>query len=758
MGDSRRVGDVASELEIWKLAERVGADAACSWLSPRALTACMLADTRFAAAALDVLRAPDSAGARQVAAAFPEAVALAYPAPPQIEHDAPASDGRPLLDHVATRLLGTKLAGLEHGEHASWRGLSREAFDALVATTARVITGGLGPVLRVAAIHLDIAKTLDPTLRAAWLARGIVLDVHNEAAAAIVRGQTWELAPAHAALATAWIEAHGLAGQHVRGEGPLVMFAPLIAALHAIEIDPALALDGLHVLNACDTAAVREGLVDEALLAKLAGVRDQLVRVAIGAATLVPIAPGRSQLAARLRALRGGRADADDAVAALGDTELAALAPALATCQLWYCEAATGRLSASAQLGVIAAAIGAARRMGIDVGRPWHAQLQPLVGRLAGGDAETRYRLRLVEAALAQRSIRDLLGGGVSVGPLGTLSAKFASADAVVIDYIDTPESSALVTLLAIYETRSQVAYHQMLKSLCDLYGLRKDEFDRVANEASYLASMNAARSDKARMLELVRPGRIVEIGPGGGVVLDLLEARFPESEIVGVDLSREVIAALEQRARIGGRRWRVMLGAAEQLPELVERTDTVVFCSILHEVYSYTEPRFELASVARVIRAAYATLVPGGRIVIRDGVRPPDGTRRIRFVAPDARPTFDVYVAQFQGRPIRHLELADGRVELSSADAMEFLYTYTWGPASFPYEVRELYGILGYDDYVRQLLAWCPGAIAVPLPIRSYLQPGYRDHLAGRIELTDEHDAAAELPDSNCLIVVEKP
>jgi SAM-dependent methyltransferase len=269
---------------------------------------------------------------------------------------------------------------------------------------------------------------------------------------------------------------------------------------------------------------------------------------------------------------------------------------------------------------------------------------------------------------------------------------------------------------------------------------------------------MNSARTDKERMLDLVRPGRIVEVGPGGGVVLDLLEARFPSSEIVGVDLSREVIAALDQRARAGGRHWRVVNGAAEQLPELVDRVDTVVFCSILHEVYSYTVPRFELDSVARVIRAAYAALVPGGRIVIRDGVRPPAATRRIRFIAPDARPTFDVYVAQFEGRPIAVRELGDGRVELACADAMEFLYTYTWGPASFPYEVRELYGILEYADYVRHLLGWCPGAIAVPLAVTSYLQPGYRAGLAGKIELTDERDTAVELPDSNCLIVIEKP
>jgi len=372
-----------------------------------------------------------------------------------------------------------------------------------------------------------------------------------------------------------------------------------------------------------------------------------------------------------------------------------------------------------------------------------------------------RYRLRLVEAALAATPIRTLLTGGARLGPLGTLSARLAhptDPDAIVVDYTDTDESAALVTLLGLYETRSQVAYHTMLKALCDLYGLRKDEFDRVANEASYLSSMNAARSDKQRMLDFVRPGRIVEIGPGGGIVLDLLETRFPDAEVIGVDLSREVVTALEGRARANGNHWRVVLGAAEALSEHVPTpVDTVVFCSILHEVYSYTEPRFQLASVRRVVRAAFDVLRPGGRIVIRDGVMPPPGTRRLAFLAPDARATFELYVAQFEGRPIRFTPVGD-RVELSAADAMEFLYTYTWGPASFPYEVRELYGILTYDDYVAHVLDWCgPSARVVDNPLRSYLQPGYRANLAGKIALTDEHDRPVELPDSNCLIVVER-
>jgi SAM-dependent methyltransferase len=336
-----------------------------------------------------------------------------------------------------------------------------------------------------------------------------------------------------------------------------------------------------------------------------------------------------------------------------------------------------------------------------------------------------------------------------------------------VIDYVDTEESAALVTLLALYETRSQVAYHTMLKALCDLYGLRKDEFDRVANEANYLAAMNAARSDKQRMIELVKPGRIVEIGPGGGVVLDLLEERFPTSEIVGVDLSREVVDALAHRARAGNCRWKVVHGGAEQLAQLVAPPlDSVVFCSILHEVYSYSEPRFQLASVQRAIEAAFAALGPGGRIVIRDGVMPPPATRRLVLIAHDAQSAFDLFVDQFEGRKIEFAELAAPpgirRVELSSADAMEFLFTYTWGPASFPYEVREVYGILAYDDYVARLVSWCGGESAarvVPLPreLRSYLQPGYRDHLEGKVELHDDRDRPVELPDSNCLIVIEK-
>jgi len=715
-------------------------------------------DTTCAVAALHALRDPGTLPHTVAASALGLAAALARPAAPQVEH-APAPSGvtsRPLLDHAVTAL--TLLAALERGDAtfvpAAHRARVLALLDALRAASAL-------PMLRLAMLHLDVAKGGTDDDRQAWVAAGVNLDIHNLGAEDLLRDtgalSRWPLDRAQQAAVTTLVAQHGLAGQCVRGEVPPALL-PAIA--------PALA-DALHVIDLCDTAAVRPGLLDDRITDGLHAVLRQR------RGERAPEAP----LADRLRALRRGRIEAgepggavDDALAALAPSEREALAARLATCQLWYAEVATSALTPLAQLKVLAAACGAAIAIGVPAGAPWHAQLGALVPRLHGNGARTRYRVRTVEASLARASVAELLGGvrPAALGPLGTIAATLGRDHAVRLDWQASDEAEALVTLLSIYETKSSVAFHTTLKALCDLYGLRKDEFDRVANEADYLAHMNAARSDKERMLDWCVPGKLVEIGPGGGVVLDLLEARFPGSEVVGVDISTEVIAALAARRQREDRRWTVIHADAFALPSICApgSVSTVVFCSILHEIYSYVERpgagRFQLGSVRDIVQAAFATLRPGGRIVIRDGVAPPPGVRRLRLLADDARGMLELFAAQFEGRPITYRDLPDGRVEMDAHDAMEFLYTYTWGPASFPYEVREQYGVLTYDAYADHLLAWCGGptrarVLDVPVAQRSYLQPGYQANLAAKIALTDEHDRPVPLPDSNCLLVVER-
>jgi len=763
-----------------------------------------IADTEAALAAVECLRDSTRASARQVRAALPLTAALAVPAPPQLEHEPPPTGitPRPLLDHLA-RSLDRKLAGLERRDRARFEriaALSDAGFARACAAVEHVRALGLLPAVRLALLHLDVAKGGDLETRHQWESEIGDLAIHNIASARLFRQQA-RGGDVRDELVHALIASHGLAGQHLRGETPRSAFAPFLEEVLALrrrqvgwlglsEDDAVAAIAGsLHVIDIVDTAAVREGLLDDDLLAGLEEIRDGWIargRAVTVAAEVAPalLAADRDPIAAadaaslrrtlvdRLVRLRGGRqrageprADVEVVVAALGDDEAGDLAAALATCQLWYCEAATGALGPATQLRLLAAACGDARRLGVDRARPWHAQLQPLVARLGVDTGVARYRRRLVDAVLGRASVAGLLAGTPDATAVITAAATALGKDpGIAVDLRETDEAAALLTLLPIYERKSTAAFHATLKALCDLYGLRKDDFDRVANEAEYLASMNAARDDKARMLELVRPGRIVEVGPGGGIVLDLLEDRFPDSEIVGIDVSREVVAALAARRARDHRRWRIVEADAFALADHVgaASVDTVVFCSVLHEIYSYLERdgrRFQLDSVRDLLRAAWRALVPGGRIVIRDGIAPPPGTRRIRFLADDGRGFFELFAAQFEGFAVSWRDLPDGRVELPAHHAMEFLYTYTWGPASFPYEVREQYGVLTYPEYAAALTTWLDGAHLVPLPpaLATYLQPGYVTALAPKIELTDEHDRPVPLPRSNCLLVVEK-
>lgn len=747
---------------------------------------------------VDLLRELRSGTPRgaELGEAFEELRALVIEArqPACWEHEKSTSGvPMPLFEHLVDRALDRKLRGLEDGRIDVFQkddALGAEAFADLVALTANLDACGLLPVVRAALLFLDFAKGGTDEQRRRWEAMGVDLSVHNEAAAEIL-SQAWTLErfeyftsrPLFAELARQMVRVHGFAGQWVRGETPLRAYGAWVAwlrdnaaaladALGRSEADAVeIASDCLHLVDVCDTAAVREGLVDDHLYRALRSVRDHLATaVKTGA---LSDAVGVSERFRRLRSIALGRGEPverlDAALADLGPEGAAWFDAQLANAQLWYFEPATWALSSSSALKLLVAALAHADAADtVDTTKLFHVTFQPLVDELGEPSRRNRYRVRLVDALLHDTPMDGLRRGEVPQNLLATFFPRIGRSTAVAMELDTSDEADALVTLLAIYEGRSSVAFHQILKLLCDAYELRKDEFDRLANEEQYLETMNAARSDKERMLDFVRPGTIVEIGPGGGVVLDLLEDRFTESDIVGLDLSQLAVDELLRRRQAENRQWRVVLGDAFELPELFgrETVDTVVFCSVLHEIYSYVAHegrQFRLESVRDMLRAAYRALVPGGRILIRDGIKPPDGTRIIEFIDPDGPDFLRRFVDEFEGRAIRVTWLDSTRARMSTADAMEFLYCYTWGPASFPYEVRELYGVMERDEYDRNVLAWLsdfedpPAVVEVPADLRSYLQPGYISGLAPKIRLLDESGAETALPDSNALMVYKK-
>jgi demethylmenaquinone methyltransferase/2-methoxy-6-polyprenyl-1,4-benzoquinol methylase len=113
----------------------------------------------------------------------------------------------------------------------------------------------------------------------------------------------------------------------------------------------------------------------------------------------------------------------------------------------------------------------------------------------------------------------------------------------------------------------------------------------------------------KREILDRVPPSkRILDLGCGTGIVSQRLARRFPEAEIVGVDVTEDYLAIYEERLRGNRRtRGRSMLGNAETL-SLEGEFDTVVSSYLA----KYVDSGRLLSNVAHHIN-------PGGTFIAHD-------------------------------------------------------------------------------------------------------------------------------------------
>ncbi len=732
------------------------------WHDDVAVARWVVADPFQGAAALALLAdMPASLAGARIAHVLPELAGLAaVDRVTTYEHEGVLHAGRstPLLDRVLRALA----CASKHGEGLDWTSRS-------LAT--------------VVLLFSDVAKGGTPAQREAWRVRlGVDGTVHNEDSAVILDDVIRRvLGKAVLSDDGRWAErakvlcaASGLVGMRLRGEvgrDALSSFHDFLKA----EPDGGEATARVwSVVNQSETSAVRTGLWTEALARAFADEERALL--------LPPSSRGfsRSPLGERIARMRGGalmtRESPSDVEAALDRLRggRPVLEGRLAKCRIWYAEAAIGGLSLDGAVRLLLHLSGRAVQAGIDTNRPWHLDLLDVVAELRDDKGQPRgYPVRLLETLLEATKVEELLQGKLAGNALAGMSSTKGGEHALSVRFEKSPEAAALLTLLAIYERKPSAAFHQTLKALCDLYALRKDDFDRVHNEQAYLVTMNAARSDKARMLELVKPGTIVEVGPGGGVVLELLSERFPTSRIVGLDASRAVVEAHEERAAGKTLAYEMIHGDAFELESIFGRgeVDTIVFCSVLHEVFSYVPygnppKRFSVDAVMAMVQAAYRSLKRKGRIVVRDGIMPADEPRVLEFLDPSWREGLDLFAKAYEPRAIHFEPLADNRVRIGARDLFEFLTTYTWGPDSFPYEVREQRAVLPRGEYVSQMIEACkkvdpestPKEVPVPDDLAAYLQPGYPKNILPHVRILDgSGDREVPMDPVNGVWVIEK-
>ncbi|MGX1810481.1 class I SAM-dependent methyltransferase [Nocardia sp. NPDC055321] len=108
------------------------------------------------------------------------------------------------------------------------------------------------------------------------------------------------------------------------------------------------------------------------------------------------------------------------------------------------------------------------------------------------------------------------------------------------------------------------------------------------------------------------RVGRVLELCAGTGYASRLLAGRHPEAEVVGLDLSREMIAVGNRKlAARGPANVRLVEGDAGSLPFEDNTFDTVMAVFGLHEVPTTVRHA--------AVRESARVLGPGGRIVVVD-------------------------------------------------------------------------------------------------------------------------------------------
>lgn len=594
--------------------------------------------------------------------------------------------------------------------------------------------------------------------RLLWQEEGINCFVHNIGSAQLYGKHLSGTVSDKSALVHRLIETHGLIGQQIRGEVPPEVNKPLRdlveeQLLTAEELERL-----LTVLNHCIIGAVSP----ELWLNVEHEVKQLITLIATG--ELASPMPMKE----RLRRMRLGPISRGEDFT----TEWAKLTQegfhaerleSLSNTIFWYVESAMQTFSLEQFLKVMLLAAQRAQNEPLR-----HISFEQVMNSIyydyKGVKKINVYKKRIIEKYLSELTWEDIEKGTLPDENPHLMLRPYAKGhlpDTVFFQFQFSAAAEKLIEFCM--EAEKSPLYERAVLLLFDLFELRRDAFDRFHNEDTYLSQMNNTADYKAVILEHVIGKKVLDIGPGGGVLLDLLEERMPEVTPIGIDISSNVVEALRQRKQREGRQWEVLQGDALNLEDFVEAgtVGTVIFSSILHELYSYVPlngKKFNHDTVSAALRSAFDVLSVGGAIIIRDGImtEPTALLRKVRFLEEDGMAWLERYAKDFAGRQLQYQRLGEEEVLMPVNDAMEFLYTYTWGEEAYIHEVQEQFGYFTpteFASFIDQTL----GKQAKIEVFRHYLQEGYTEALRDRVRFMDESGQEVALPDSTCFIVIRK-
>jgi len=269
----------------------------------------------------------------------------------------------------------------------------------------------------------------------------------------------------------------------------------------------------------------------------------------------------------------------------------------------------------------------------------------------------------------------------------------------------------------------------------------------------TYAKGMDKSLGEKEKLLPYVKEGVILEIGCGAGAVTELLAKNFPRSTIIGIDNSEQIITVAAKREYSNAN---VHLFQGDVLNKQFKNgtVDTVVMSSVFHEIYSYNN--YDMEAISKAIFNVCAMLVPGGRLLIRDGVMPGLKPCYLKFIKPELRKVFEKFAKDFAPRKI-HYSLEDNFEfpKLNSADAYEFLSKYFY-TENWKIEVKEQFGIFTVAEYCNLLMVNQLKIVEANSYLIEFLKNKYEKEI-WLLEKKGEEFVRIDYPASTAIIVGEK-
>lgn len=270
-----------------------------------------------------------------------------------------------------------------------------------------------------------------------------------------------------------------------------------------------------------------------------------------------------------------------------------------------------------------------------------------------------------------------------------------------------------------------------------------------------YYERMASSIGDKARLLPFVKGDKVLEIGFGGGELLDILDAEG--YEVYGLDASPISESKVLQKPY----GVRTAEAYANEIGEHWENEffGSIILSSVMHEVFSYGNRdgkyKRSLMPVYETLESIYDALVPGGRVIIRDGVMASNWEQKVTLKMLNG----DVagVKAFLDLQPFKHrvslTQISDDTFLGTLESVQSFAYTYTWGEEALARESQELFSILPLKTYGEYIEAH--GFKLVHS--EEYVQQGYVDALSPQIAILDEEGNAVDFPPTNAIWVAEK-